>query len=87
MSDLLPELQFHRHDRVLLTAALLAGLAISWSVTLFHFHGEEGHHDHEQDHGHEHDHDHDHDHDQARVHLPASLNMAELDILCYLKHV
>lgn len=29
LSDLLPELQFHRHDRVKLSAALLAGLALA----------------------------------------------------------
>jgi zinc and cadmium transporter len=29
LSDLLPELQFHRHDRVKLSAALLAGLAVA----------------------------------------------------------
>jgi zinc and cadmium transporter len=30
LSDLLPELQFHQHDRVKLSAALLLGLAIAW---------------------------------------------------------
>ncbi len=30
LSDLLPELQFHRHDRVKLSLALLLGLAIAW---------------------------------------------------------
>lgn len=34
MSDLLPELQFHQHDRVKLSAALLLGLALAWGVTL-----------------------------------------------------
>jgi zinc and cadmium transporter len=29
LSDLLPELQFHRHDRVKLSAALLLGLAVA----------------------------------------------------------
>jgi zinc and cadmium transporter len=32
LSDLLPELQFHRHDRVKLTVALLAGLAVAWAT-------------------------------------------------------
>ena len=32
LSDLLPELQFHDHDRVLLSTALLAGLALAWVV-------------------------------------------------------
>ncbi len=30
LSDLLPELQFHRHDRIGLSIALLLGLAIAW---------------------------------------------------------
>lgn len=33
MSDLLPELQFHQHDRVKLSAALLAGLAVAWGIS------------------------------------------------------
>ncbi len=32
LSDLLPELQFHRHDRVKLSAALLLGLALAYGV-------------------------------------------------------
>jgi zinc and cadmium transporter len=83
-SDLLPELQFHRHDRVGLSAALLVGLAlaatiarIESSVAQSHDHG----HDHSHDHGHSHGlvnptkpapadaHDHDHDHsDPNHVH-------------------
>jgi zinc and cadmium transporter len=30
LSDLLPELQLHRHDRVKLSIALLLGLAVAW---------------------------------------------------------
>ena len=30
MSDLLPELHFHQHDRILLSIALLLGLAVAW---------------------------------------------------------
>jgi len=30
LSDLLPELQFHRHDRIKLSVALLIGLAVAW---------------------------------------------------------
>ena len=41
-SDLLPELQFHTHDRLRLSAALLLGLALSWSIVLL----EEKGHDH-----------------------------------------
>jgi zinc and cadmium transporter len=33
-ADLLPEVQFHSHDRVLLTTALALGLAIAWGITL-----------------------------------------------------
>ena len=32
LSDLLPELQFHAHDKVKLTAALLLGVAIAWAM-------------------------------------------------------
>ncbi len=32
LSDLLPEVHFHQHDRVLLTAAFLAGLALAWII-------------------------------------------------------
>ena len=32
MSDLLPELQFHQHDRIKLSGALLAGLALAWGL-------------------------------------------------------
>ena len=34
-SDLLPELQFHSHDRFKLSAALLAGLAVAVIIGLF----------------------------------------------------
>jgi zinc and cadmium transporter len=33
-ADLLPEVQFHSHDRVLLTTALALGLALAWGITL-----------------------------------------------------
>lgn len=36
LSDLLPELHFHSHDRIKLTAALLAGLALAWGMTMLH---------------------------------------------------
>lgn len=47
LSDLLPELQFHAHDRAELSASLIFGLSISIAVSFF----EPGGHDHE-DHGH-----------------------------------
>lgn len=33
LSDLLPEMEFHSHNRFLLTAALLAGILIAWGIT------------------------------------------------------
>jgi zinc and cadmium transporter len=33
LGDLLPELQFHRHDRLKLSAALLLGVAIAYGIT------------------------------------------------------
>lgn len=33
LSDLLPEVQFHRHDRVKLSAALLLGIAVAYGIT------------------------------------------------------
>ena len=65
-SDLLPELQFHRHDRIGLSAALLIGLALAGTIARLessvaqahdHSHGSHGH---SHDHGHDHSHDHDH---------------------------
>lgn len=69
-SDLLPELQFHAHDRLKLSASLLLGLALAAGIVLLesstHDHGAlGGHHTDHTDGGHSHD-DHDghaaHDH-------------------------
>ena len=55
-SDLLPELQFHRHDRLALSIALVAGIALAWSTIYLeggaHHHGaaESGTHAHEVGH-------------------------------------
>lgn len=42
-ADLLPEVQFHSHDRVLLSTSLALGLGIAWGITLLeqstHAHG------------------------------------------------
>lgn len=64
MSDLLPELQFHAHDRVALSATLILGLSIAWVIGIIetqgHAHTHEHPasmeaHEHAQDHaGHEH---------------------------------
>jgi zinc and cadmium transporter len=46
LSDLLPELQFHGHDRIGLTFALILGLAIAWGISSLHSHDEShDHHD------------------------------------------
>ncbi len=61
LSDLLPEVQFHRHDRVPLFLALLLGVVLMGGIGLL-----EGHNHDEHDHGGEpgaakhHDEDHDH---------------------------
>lgn len=82
-SDLLPEVQFHRHDRVGLSAALVVGLALAWGLAKLeagtHDAGahDAGAHDHA---GHTHDahdahdsHDHAHDaHDHATTDLHSS---------------
>ena len=68
LSDLLPEVQFHKHDRLKLSAALLLGLGAAWGIGLFeadHHHGHGGHAEHgshAEEAGHDgHDH-HGHDH-------------------------
>jgi zinc and cadmium transporter len=43
LCDLLPELQFHGHDRFKLTMALLLGLALAWGISMSHTH-EDGTH-------------------------------------------
>lgn len=44
-SDLLPEVQFHRHDRLKLTAALLGGILLAWGMSRLEasLHGHDGH--------------------------------------------
>jgi zinc and cadmium transporter len=43
-SDLLPELQFHSHDRLKLSAALVVGLALAWGLVFVESQGH-GHHE------------------------------------------
>ena len=43
LSDLLPELQFHRHDLVQLSVALLLGIAVAWAIEEIEDHGEHDH--------------------------------------------
>jgi zinc and cadmium transporter len=38
LADLLPEIQFHQHDRVKLTAALLLGVALAYAIGALHPH-------------------------------------------------
>ena len=47
-ADLLPEVQFHSHDRVLLTSSLALGLMIAWGITVM----ERSSHAHTHAHGH-----------------------------------
>jgi zinc and cadmium transporter len=64
LSDLLPEVQFHKHDRIPLFMALLFGVVLMGLIANLegHNHGGEGHthgaagHDHDEDAGHDHDH-------------------------------
>ncbi len=76
-SDLLPEVQFHRHDRVGLSAALVLGLALAWGLAKMeagaheadeHDHAGHVHDDHTHDHTHDHAHDHTHDHATTDLH-------------------
>ena len=69
MSDLLPELQFHAHDRGALSLALLVGLSVAWVIGIIetrgHGHGEHRDHppaveSHEGEHEDGHDNDHGH---------------------------
>ena len=59
MSDLLPELQFHHHDRIKLSSALILGLALAWTISHFESQSHEHHEHHAQldhqplDHNHE----------------------------------
>lgn len=69
MSDLLPELHFHSHDRSILSAALLAGLAVAMLIGVV----ERGSHGHsheppaaEAPGNHDHDHAHDHGNEDDR---------------------
>jgi zinc and cadmium transporter len=59
-SDLLPELQFHRHDRVGLSLALVAGLIFAFALARLEAasHVHVGHDHHHHDHGSGHDHAH-----------------------------
>ena len=36
LSDLLPEMEFHSHNKVQLTTALGLGIVIAWAMTILH---------------------------------------------------
>lgn len=60
LSDLLPEVQFHSHDRGRLSLALVAGLIAAWAIGFLepeHTHSPAAHTEHD-DHRHDHDHTH-----------------------------
>jgi zinc and cadmium transporter len=66
LSDLLPEVQFHRHDRVPLSLALLLGVLLMGGIGLLEGHDHGGHGHHEGAKPEAHSHGHDDDHDQGR---------------------
>lgn len=82
LADLLPEIQFHDHDRVALSILLLIGVTTAYAAARIEHAGHDhGHHDHSgphghadeahDDHGHAHgagQHDHGHDHDEGHGH-------------------
>lgn len=51
LSDLLPEMEFHSHNRIRLTLALLLGVVIAWAIGLAEGPGAHDHHDPSHDHG------------------------------------
>ena len=63
LSDLLPEVQFHSHDRLRLSAVLLFGTIAAWGIQFLepaHTHGtpaDTSSQSHSHDHGHDHSHD------------------------------
>jgi len=70
-SDLLPELQFHSHDRLQLSASLLLGIGLAWGLVYLEQQGHDHHQHGGQNHVHQaaepeksspHEHDHDRNH-------------------------
>jgi zinc and cadmium transporter len=68
-SDLLPELQFHRHDRVGLSVSLLLGIALATGIARLESSVAQSH---GHSHDHSHDHSHNHSHDEPSTLAPAS---------------
>ena len=59
-SDLLPELQFHSHDRGKLSIALLLGIALAWTIVYFESSGHDHSHSPAVSQGHQHSEAHEH---------------------------
>jgi zinc and cadmium transporter len=64
LSDLLPEVQFHRHDRIPLFLALIAGVGLMGGIAALEGH-EHGHGEHN---GHDKHEERDHDHEKTKDH-------------------
>jgi zinc and cadmium transporter len=67
LSDLLPEVQFHRHDRVPLSLALILGTILMGGIALLEDHDHDSHHDNDRKAG-EHHSNGDPDHDEDSHH-------------------
>jgi zinc and cadmium transporter len=67
LADILPEVQFHAHDRLKLSTALVLGIVSAYALGIFEAPHQHGHGTTEDSCEHDHDHDeaHDHDHDHA----------------------
>jgi len=52
LSDLLPEMEFHSHNRVQLTAALLTGVALAWAIGFVESEHAHSHHHSHAEHSH-----------------------------------
>lgn len=63
LSDLLPEIDFHSHDRVRLSLALVVGVVLAWAI---------GYLEPEHAHGHAHEQSHSHPHAPVPDQLPAT---------------
>jgi len=73
--DLLPEVEFHSHDRLLLSVALACGIGLAWGIGAI----EHGHADHSDSHGHSHERPHtsnDHRHEDSSRIQPGAIPAA-----------
>jgi zinc and cadmium transporter len=58
LADLLPELQFHHHDRLKLSVSLLTGVAMAYALMFLESSGHDHHRHPPAQSGHDHSHDH-----------------------------